>query len=221
MQFTIGTYNIHSGKDIIYRATLHKMMEFIKSLSVDILALQEVQNNSKNGWHFNELQQYLVHEGVYGGNIKLADGQYGNATFSAFPIIESENVSLTSSKEQRGALCTTIQIGEHRVRILNTHLGLGRRERSQQMNEVNQLLMNTSFPNLLVGDLNTTAPLLFTDMVDLAKKIGKEGVPTIFPLKKRIDYILASKSIELMDYEVIPVTFSDHYPVKATVRLRQ
>lgn len=219
MEITICCYNIHSGKNIFYWPTLKKMIDFFRERKVDILALQEVHNNSTKGWQFNIIQDSLGMAGSYGGNLPLGDGHYGNATFSRFPIIHSQNTILPSEKEPRGALSTTLLIDDYPVQLINTHLGLGRKERTIQMNQIEQLL-SADQPNLLVGDFNTTAPHSFP-LDDLGKRAGKEDKPTIFPLKKRIDFIFASSSFELIDYEVLEMELSDHYPVVASLRLLQ
>ncbi len=218
MKITVCSYNIHSGKNIFYWPTLKKMINFFQMKNLDILALQEVQNNSNKGWQFNEIKNSLAMQAIYGGNISLGDGQYGNATFSRFPILHCQNIMLPSEKEQRGALCTTLLVHNRPVQMINTHLGLGRQERTLQINQLEQLL-SPDQPNLLAGDFNTTSPNAFPLLDDLAKKAGKEGDPTIFPLNKRIDFIFASSSFELIEYEVLDLELSDHYPILASLRL--
>lgn len=218
MRFTLCCYNIHSGKNIFYWPTLTKMIDFFQEKKPDLLALQEVHNNSSKGRQFSKIKQSLGLEAGYGGNLSIGDGHYGNAIFSRFPIIHYQNTLLPSEKEQRGALSATLLIDQRPIQLINTHLGLGRQERTLQLKQIEQLLTPDQ-PNLVVGDFNTTAPRSFPQLDDLGKRAGKEDHPTIFPLNKRIDFIFASSVFELIDYEVLKLDFSDHYPIMASLRL--
>ncbi|RXT05858.1 endonuclease/exonuclease/phosphatase family protein [Ammoniphilus sp. CFH 90114] len=219
MQLNIICYNIHSGRNLFYRPTLDLIIQFLKEQSADIISLQEVHHNSKQGWQFDQIMKGLAMDGSYGANVKITDGAYGNATFSRYPIVWSKNVWLPSQKEQRGMLHSVLEIQRKKVHIFNTHLGLGKKEREMQLEALTHTVEECGSSCLLMGDLNTTVSLPFPNMIDLGKKAGKESQPTIFPLKKRIDYIYASSSFELLHYEVNQVNHSDHYPIKATVQL--
>ncbi|WP_134704112.1 endonuclease/exonuclease/phosphatase family protein [Ammoniphilus sp. YIM 78166] len=221
MELTLLCYNIHSGKTIFYRPSLHHIINFIRKQSPDIIALQEVHNNSGQGWQFNELSQALPMHGSFGGNIQIKDGLYGNATFTKPPITLSNQTFLPSEREQRGLLQTAIEVQGQPVYIFNTHLGLGRKERSNQLELIREIMVDCPYPCILMGDFNTTNPMALPDMVDIGKKTGKDSQATIFPLKKRIDFIFASSSFEILSYEVLShISYSDHYPIKAKVRLR-
>ncbi len=221
MELTILCYNIHSGKTIFYRPSLHHIIGYLQEQSPDIIALQEVHNNSGQGWQFNELSQALGMHGSFGGNLQVKDGLYGNATFTKLPITLSNPIFLPSEREQRGMLHTAIEVQGLPLYIFNTHLGLGKKERLNQLELIRDTLEDCPYPCLLMGDLNTTTPLELRDMVDVGKKTGKDSQPTIFPLKKRIDFIFASSSFEILEYEVFSnISFSDHYPIKAKLRLR-
>ncbi|MEW9672056.1 endonuclease/exonuclease/phosphatase family protein [Ammoniphilus sp. 3BR4] len=219
MELKIVCYNIHSGKNLFYRPTLDSIIEFLREQAPDIVSLQEVHNNSKQGWQFNQIKEALAMNGDFGGNVKIGDGMYGNATLTRFPLIQSKNIPLPSQKEQRGVLCSTIDIKGRTIEVLNTHLGLGKKERESQLEHLAMLLDKSSLLHILMGDFNTVVTIPFPDMMDLGKKAGKESLPTIFPLKKRIDYIYASSSFHLSSYEVIPVTHSDHYPITSVIGL--
>lgn len=220
MKINVCSYNIHSGKNIWHRSTLHKMIRFFRRNPVDILAIQEIHNNSKHGWQVDVWSNQLHMESAFAGNVLIKDGFYGIAVFSRFPILKSEHVKLTSHKEQRGALFLKLQIADSTISIINTHLGLGRKERMVQLKELEDLISSDPCPTLLFGDFNTSSPLSIPSLIDIGKKAGKDDLPTFFPLRKRIDFIFASSSFQLMDYHVVPIPYSDHYPVRASLQLR-
>ena len=221
MKISVCSYNIHSGKNIFHRPTLQKMIRFFRRNPIDILAVQEIHQNSKHGWQVDVCKNQLEMETAFAGNVLIKDGYYGIAIFSRFPILKSEHVKLTSQKEQRGLLHLKLKIDGSEVNVLNTHLGLGRKERMIQLNELEDLISSDSSPTLLFGDFNSSSSLSLPPLIDLGKKAGKEELPTFFPLRKRIDFIFTSPSFQLVDYDVIPVQYSDHYPVRASLVLRQ
>lgn len=98
--------------------------------------------------------------------------------------------------------------------ILNTHLGLSEKERKGQLKVIGQYLKSLKPPIILMGDFNTTDPDIDDlYLVDAAKTMKKEYLETLMNSGKRIDYIFISESIQILDYKVIPIKLSDHYPV--------
>ena len=56
-------------------------------------------------------------------------------------------------------------------------------------------------------------------MQDAFRERGN-GLGTTFLFEKypmRIDYILASEALEILSFETVDKSFSDHFPVRATV----
>jgi endonuclease/exonuclease/phosphatase family metal-dependent hydrolase len=219
MKLDIYSYNIHSGKNVFYKYSLHHIIQYFKQHHADILALQEVQNNSKYGWQYDLLKTNLNMFSVFGSNVSISDGSYGNAIFSKFPIINNQNHLFPRFKEQRGVISADIDVNGTVLKVFNTHLSLGKKEKTSQMKDINGFIQEAKFPTILMGDFNTTKPIDFTNMIDCGKAKRKEAQPTIFPLRRRIDYIFTSNLFNLLDYEIIPVTYSDHYPLKVTISL--
>ncbi len=101
---------------------------------------------------------------------------------------------------------------------------------SKQQQQVEQVIKHkeTSLnPVLICGDFNNTPfsyiyKKLSTNMKDSFVENGN-GLGTTylfdsFPM--RIDYILVSEKLEIIKFETIKKTFSDHYPVSATLGWR-
>jgi endonuclease/exonuclease/phosphatase family metal-dependent hydrolase len=191
------------------------MITYFQQHHADILALQEVHNNSKHGWHFEQLKKALNLHNAFGKNVSVADGGYGNAIFSRFPILQWDNISLPSHREQRGLLSTMIDIDGHPIQVWNAHLSLHKSTRITQMKTLEQLTLKETKPCFLMGDFNTTTPSPLSNLVDVGKKAGKSHLPTLFPLRRRIDYIFSSPSFECVEYQVIRLSYSDHYLLKA------
>ena len=222
LQLTIFSFNIHSGKNLFYRKSFPHILDYFCTHPADIIGFQEVQNNSKHGWQFKELEEALKMNGVFGKNLKVADGEYGNALFSRFPILEWRNIPLTSRKEQRGVLALLLDINGEIIHTLNTHLSLHKVTRQAQHSQLASLIQEINSPCLLMGDFNSSIPPVFTGLMDLGMAAGKEAFPTVTPMRKRIDYLfVSSSSFQLIEYHVVPIPFSDHFPIRAIVELNR
>ncbi len=97
----------------------------------------------------------------------------------------------------------------------------------KQQSQVETILAHkkqTTHPVLICGDLNNT-PFSYSyrklkeDMQDAFRKRGN-GLGTTFKFEQypmRIDYIFASETLEVINFNTMTETFSDHYAVHATV----
>ncbi|MCF6308427.1 MAG: endonuclease/exonuclease/phosphatase family protein [Flavobacteriaceae bacterium] len=83
---------------------------------------------------------------------------------------------------------------------------------------------NSNYPVIICGDFNNTPfsyvyHKLSENMNDAFEEAGN-GLGTTFLFENypmRIDYILSSKKLEVLSFETIGKTFSDHYPITATL----
>ncbi len=97
----------------------------------------------------------------------------------------------------------------------------------KQQNQIAAILehkQKTSHPVIICGDLNNT-PFSYSyrklkdGMQDAFRERGN-GLGTTFKFEKfpmRIDYIFASEGLDILSFDTMEKTFSDHYPVRATV----
>jgi endonuclease/exonuclease/phosphatase family metal-dependent hydrolase len=97
----------------------------------------------------------------------------------------------------------------------------------KQQGQVEAILehkQKTKHPVIICGDFNNT-PFSYSyrklkdGMQDAFRERGN-GLGTTFKFEKfpmRIDYIFASEGLDVISFESMEKTFSDHYPVRATV----
>ena len=76
----------------------------------------------------------------FGANVVANNTNYGLATYSKYKIIDEKHIYLSSTKEQRGFLDTTIKVKNKKVHIINVHLGLNDKERKKQIKELEEYL---------------------------------------------------------------------------------
>lgn len=214
------TYNIHSGTNLWMIPTLGKIIEFLKDTKPDIAVIQEINENNIIGPQVSRLEKSLNMNCYFGRNVKRGNGYYGIATFSSFPIKENNHIFLPSKMERRGFTDSVVNVEGIEIHIINTHLGLDRQMRKQQFSVIQNYIESIKCPFILMGDFNTTNPE-FSDILikDSAKLIGKENIPTFAPSNNRIDYIFISNDFKLIEYDVLKVKMSDHYPVVAKLEL--
>ncbi len=137
------SWNIHKGiGGIDRRYKLDRIVEVIRYYNPDIVTLQEVDRDvprSRRDHQTEYLAESLAYPySVFGPNVTLKTGCYGNATLSRSPISHWTNIDLSfKGKKARGALYCQIrtQVAAHRftIHLVNIHLGLSGLERRWQI----------------------------------------------------------------------------------------
>ncbi len=200
------TYNIHHGEGIDGKLDLERIARVIRSVEPDIVALQEVDRKVKRTKSVDqpeELSRLTKMHVVFGDNIPLQGGHYGNAVLSRFPIRASRNHRLPrfDEGEQRGVLEVELDWPasspeRSNVRVLATHLDHRpeERERVASVRVMNELIQtNPLQPALLMGDLNAVPDSIpLKELQSHWTRANDQPVPTI-PVEKpkdQIDYIL-------------------------------
>ncbi|WP_042221564.1 endonuclease/exonuclease/phosphatase family protein [Oceanobacillus manasiensis] len=236
----VMSYNIYHGVGLDGTLSLERIADVIRDAEAEIIGIQEVDRFYGERSDFQdqakELAELLNYHYVYGANLDLEPGegqknnrQYGTAILSKYPIIDSENIFLSSfGKEQRGLLRAKVNVRGIHVNVYNTHLGLDVPSRMAQVEEVIDVTSSFSGPRILTGDLNAEPDSEeFQFLLDGGNFIdsfaGEENANT-FPIiepTKRIDYILHSPSIELSNQRVIYTEASDHLPIVTEMKIKR
>ncbi len=169
----------------------------------------------------------------------MADEHYGDAILSRYPMRlrkaqELPSVTTRICPESRAAIWMEIETPGGAVQVINTHLGLGRRERFMQA----QLLAGpewlgsatTSDPLVLLGDFNSlpASPafqLLARQLRDVRTLVSPtpslKTFPTRLPLLA-VDHILVNECFGVNSVRVVrnaaTKIASDHFPLVADLR---
>ena len=182
MRIRVLTYNIHRaiGLDGAFRP--ERIAAVVRHHDPDIALLQEVDHGAPRSRRL-ELARELsglceVPHYAAGYNVRLSEGQYGNATLSRWPIELEENLDLTIGRRKaRGALYTRITATSphahpevaHPLHVFNAHLGLSARERHRQIARLAQATpfaaIDTTAACVVAGDFNDWRSLLFDEFV--------------------------------------------------------
>lgn len=166
LQVRVLSYNIHHAEGVDRKLDVERIARVIRSVSPDIVALQEVDRRVKRTSSVDqpaELARLTEMHVVFGGNIDLQGGQYGNALLSRYPILRHKNHLLPNigESEQRGVLEAEVRHPDwpDPLLVYATHLDYrpDNRERLASATAINELV--AQHPNrhaLLAGDLNDT-----------------------------------------------------------------
>lgn len=151
------TWNIHGAVGRNPRFDLARVVELIQRHAPDIVALQEIDSRRglECGDPFMVLQQALGCHGVGAKTITTADGEYGQALFSRWPMRDCEVRDISYlEREPRRAIRSEIDTPSGPLRVIATHLGLSLGERRSQAAALLDLIGDTPAVTVVMGDFN-------------------------------------------------------------------
>ena len=214
-EIKIISYNIHSGLDKDMFPSLFDIIDFLRDTDADIICLQEVNESAKAGFQVSSLKEDLDMYAHFGANVVKLGSNYGLATYSKYPIVSQKHIYLSSKKEQRGMLHTVVNLGRgKKLNIINLHLGLDKEERELQLQEVETFIKELNDQYIVVGDFNQGDVDVNKEIFkDVAEELNQNNTLTYATSLDRIDYILLSPNIEVIEYDVIKKNMSDHFPI--------
>ncbi|MCJ9752085.1 endonuclease/exonuclease/phosphatase family protein [Neorhizobium sp. BETTINA12A] len=234
----ILSYNVHSCIGTDRRLDPARVAEVIAALEPDIIGLQELDvGRSRTGGidQAHTIASLLRMEFHFHAALNVAEERYGDAILTALPARMVKGAGLPSHGEQRGAVWVEIDVGEQKLQVFNTHLGLLGRDRMRQIGEILGPLWAGApdcqgKPKILIGDFNAT-PVTATykavarQMADAPLVSGGRPKPT-FPSRLpllRIDHVFVSSKVTPIATQVVSTPLSrrasDHLPLLVTVEL--
>lgn len=216
-----------------------RVAEVIAEMSVDIVALQELDLGRRRSAGANQTKMIAEQLGWYSHfhpAMRRDDEHYGNAILSRYELNVRRTVELPGRppffcRESRAAIEVNIETKLGTVHIINTHLGLGWRERVVQA----QLFSSTEWraaiaddaPIILLGDFNSlrgSRPYraLNRHLHDVRELIPATGpiptFPTRFPVLA-VDHIFVNQAVQPLSVTVhrspLARIASDHFPLMA------
>lgn len=253
----ILTYNIAHGRGLNpiqglttgtgLRRNLKKIADLIKLHRPDIVALQEIDQNSRWAGNFDQLDYLREHTGypftVFGINTRrdgLLNLAYGNALLSRHPIVSSDTITFGQrSLGEKGFIFAEVDVHGLLLPIVNLHLHY--RSRTHRFRQLDLLLAflrekrrahGGQWPVLPIvcGDFNTpggssadvTAALHrhLNDLADYTRHpLAGRSFPSPLPTRL-LDFIFLPPRAECPKSEIIRAFFSDHRPVMVEFTLK-
>jgi endonuclease/exonuclease/phosphatase family metal-dependent hydrolase len=237
----VVTYNIHKCRGLDRRVRPARIVEVLRELDADIIALQEVVSVTGAGPEADQAR--YIAEGLgcqftLGENRRHNGGAYGNVLLSRLRFREARNYDISvARRERRGCLRADLELsGEQLLHVFNVHLGTAFLERRHQARQLltERILGSEGLTGarLVVGDFNEWTRGLATRMlgahlesadprVHLRRSRTYPGVLPFFHLDHiYFDPLLDLQSMRLHRSRQALIA-SDHLPLVADFHLRQ
>ncbi|HTL66607.1 MAG TPA: endonuclease/exonuclease/phosphatase family protein [Lacunisphaera sp.] len=237
-----GALPVHQGlrSEAKLRSNLLKIAHLIHRLGADVVALQEIDENSRWSGSFDHLaflrdQSGLPHA-VHGVNNRRGGRfhlNYGNAVLSRHPITHHQTMPFGPGQVGgKGFIFAEIEPpGRGRVPLINVHLHhTSRRQRLRQIARIIHFLdeqrplrgARWRTPPVVCGDFNTPADrpdaiatlLGYFEQANNYTLLPKTGrtFPSLLPARS-LDYLFLPEECGEPRAEIIRSWLSDHFPV--------
>jgi endonuclease/exonuclease/phosphatase family metal-dependent hydrolase len=240
------TYNVHRCLGVDGVLSPERIAEVLAECNADVIALQELDVGRARSDRVD--QAHAIAHALEMGSVhfhpawQVLNELYGDAILTSLPSTLLHAAALPSAapwvrhREPRGALLVEVEVGGTTVQILNTHLGLGRRERHVQAGSLlgSDWLESPACkpPLILTGDFNSLPAgrvyRMFARRLRDAHVLGRTGrIAPTFPSSRpvfRIDHVFTSETIEPLSAQVwrspAAQVASDHLPLVVDLHIQ-
>jgi endonuclease/exonuclease/phosphatase family metal-dependent hydrolase len=225
----VASYNIHKGVGLDRRRNPERVLEVLREIDADIIALQEADR--RFGTRESVLPTHLLDEHsdwkpVEFGMRALSMGWHGNVILvrKSAQVVERAPIHLPSL-EPRGAVMADIDTHAGMVRVVGMHLDLSglwrRRQAAAIMTHVDTATLR--HPTVLMGDLNEWTAAAGC-LRDFCRDYRMAATGPSFHARRpvgRLDRIMVSQDLVVADCGVHASAAarktSDHLPIWATL----
>ena len=230
----IATYNIHRCRGLDGRTRPDRIVNVIRSIDADIIALQEVVGaGPKGGGHAEEIGAALGMGWVMAPARQLRGHHFGNAVLSRHPIVNHLEHDLSwKTCEARRLQRVDVHVHHSTLHVYNVHLGTAILERRHQAQRLANIVSDKHVPGpkIVLGDFNEWMRGLATTLlseklnsVDLRGYLKRRRTyPGLFPFL-HLDHIYYAGKVEVVGIELprtrLALVASDHLPLVATVEI--
>ncbi|HTI39859.1 MAG TPA: endonuclease/exonuclease/phosphatase family protein [Vicinamibacterales bacterium] len=235
MDLRIATYNIHRCRGMDRRVVPDRIVEVLREIGADVIALQEVIGAGPAGaGQAEEIGAALGMGWVMTCVRTLRQHQFGNVVMSRLPIVHHSQYDLTwRTCEPRACQRADLKLASGQLlHVYNVHLGTAVLERRYQAGRLAAFVHDrrVTGPKVILGDFNEwmrglatkTLSSLF-ESIDIAAHLKRRRTyPGLFPVV-HLDHIYYEGRLEVAGVEM-PRTrkalmASDHLPLVADLRV--
>ena len=206
------------------RKVLGGITQFIREERPDVVGLVEVDTGSIRTGMLNQAEHIARQIGHY----STYQCKYGAGSINQFmPIVRKQSNAFLSAPTVHGErfhyfdtgikrLIIELELSE--VCVFLVHLSLKFRHRQYQLRSLHDLIVQSHKPVIVAGDFNTfwgTHEIYLFMRATGLKSANTAGLPS-FPARVpriELDFILVSDGIEVTQFRVPDVRFSDHRPL--------
>lgn len=235
LSFNVRLFNLYEDKDS-QKNIPEIISSYLKKEDPDVLCLQEYNKGMKID--FSKYPYKYIH--FRGKNI------LGHAIFSKYPLINTYSFDFDHSYnntisadivkgpdtlriynlhlQSLSIKASVSYLQEVDNEVLRKRITTRFIKQQEQVETILEHKSQSKHPVIISGDFNNT-PFSYVyhkvseNMNDAFVEAGN-GIGTTYLFENypmRIDYILASQELQILDFKTIKKTFSDHYPITATI----
>jgi endonuclease/exonuclease/phosphatase family metal-dependent hydrolase len=206
------------------RKVLAGITEFLRAENPDVVGLIEVDTGSIRTGMVNQAEAIATELGHY----STFQCKYGASSINQLmPIVRKQGNAFLSAPHVHGERFHYFDAGIKRliielelenVCVFLVHLSLKFRHRQHQLRSLHDLIVKSTKPVIVAGDFNTfwgTHEIYLFMRAAGLRSANSAGLPS-FPARVpriELDFILVSEGIEVTDFRVPDVRFSDHRPL--------
>jgi len=221
MKLRVVTYNVHKCRGMDGRTSTARIIEVLREVEADVIALQEVLGNQAE-----LIARELAMPFVIGENRRHRGDAYGNVVLTPLGLQGWRNYDLSvAGREARGCLRADLALGDAGtlLHVFNVHLGTSFGERRYQGRKLlaSDLLSDIALqhPRIVLGDFNEwtrglTTQLLCTHMKSV--ELGSRSYPGFLPLL-HLDHIYFDETLRMGRLAIHrtrrSLVASDHLPL--------
>ena len=229
----VATYNIHRCRGMDRRVVPARIIEVLRSIDADVLALQEVVGAGPSGsGQAEEVGAALGMGWVMQPVRHLRNHLFGNVVLSRYPIVHQSQYDLSwRTCEPRGSQRADLDLGGGRLlHVYNVHLGTAVLERRYQAPRLAAFVHDHRVPGpkIILGDFNEwmrglatqTLSALFKSVDIKAHLRRRRTYPGLFPVL-HLDHIYYEGAVDIRSVELprtrLALMASDHLPLVADI----
>ena len=230
----IATYNIHRCRGMDRRVVPQRIVDVLRQIDADVIALQEVIGAGPVGaGQAEDIGAALGMGWVMNCVRTLRQHQFGNVVLSRYPIVHHSSYDLSwKTCEARNCQRADLDINGRVLHVYNVHLGTAVLERRYQAGRLAAFVHDrrVTGPKIILGDFNEWMKGLATktlsslfESVDISQHLKRRRTyPGLFPVV-HLDHIYYDGKVEVLSVEM-PRTrqalmASDHLPLVANLRI--
>ena len=231
----IATYNIHRCRGMDRRTVPRRIVDVLRTIDADVVALQEVIGAGPAGTgQAEEIGAALGMGWVMASVRHLRRHLFGNVVLSRYPIMHHSHYELSwRTCEPRGCQRADLDLGHGRtLHVYNVHLGTAVLERRYQAPRLAAYVHDhrVTGPKIILGDFNEwmrglatkTLSSLFDGINIRAHLKRRRTYPGIFPVL-HLDHIYYDGDVQVRGVELPrdrkALMASDHLPLVANLRI--
>lgn len=237
MELSVGSYNAHWGVDRRWQTA--DVVDVCRRLDADVITLQEVVR------HHDETESFAARAAAeldyqlaevlrvptamrpyprVVRRVPEADAVRGQSILSRFPVGEIRQVELgrvPGDSAPRFGVLAELHTPAGPLTIVDVHLSHRPWGAPGQLRRLAAALAPyTDRPAVVAGDMNMWGPVVVRLLPTWRRAVLGRTFPTPRP-HSQIDHVLVSSSLDVVEGEVVRTGVSDHWPVRARLRLLQ